>query len=121
MSWGCLGRRCGRRCGRLGGGREESKGFRVKVNREAGWLLRTKGVGSEEGGVAAGIRGKAEDECDGGGYFVADHGGGVGGEGRRRCGFVCGVGSIGGMRDEDEGCLSFILLEVYQHGIIGSP
>lgn len=27
----------------------------VKVNKEAGWLLRTKGSGSEEGGVAAGF------------------------------------------------------------------
>jgi len=27
----------------------------LKVNREAGWLLRTKGSESEEGGVAAGF------------------------------------------------------------------
>ena len=42
----------------VGGGEmegEESKGFRMRINREAGWLLRTKDVESEEGGVAAGF------------------------------------------------------------------
>lgn len=33
----------------------EEEGGNIKVNREAGWLLRTKGSDSEEGGVAAGF------------------------------------------------------------------
>ena len=36
------------------GGKDGEEGW-LKVNREAGWLLRTKGTESEEGGVAAGF------------------------------------------------------------------
>lgn len=36
-------------------GEGERRGVDMRVNREVGWLLRTKGVDSEEGGVAAGF------------------------------------------------------------------